>query len=608
MLCNSHHRTARIPIPDHHLFDARRTMKNAALYYHPDGYRTDGKKLMGRQAAGESFLRGYLAYANTDTVYALSPAKHHLQDFDRFCTEHDRRETPLRKVGIIDQNDPAVGDVGSIFLPGPNLEEYAWKRRRMAPTNYSLTGVTHTTASEGAMAHIAKMLTAPIEPWDALICTSTFVRKTVDRLQDNYSAYLAERLGCAPIKAKLQMPVIPLGIFADDYDRPAAERARHRARLRKQFSIGENDIAVLFVGRLSFHAKANPLPMLIALEELAKSMPAGHRVHLIQAGWFANDAIGKAFDEAQAALSPSVVHHLANGRDSDIRVNIWHAADIFCSLADNIQETFGLTPVEAMAASLPVVVSDWDGYRDTIVHNETGIRVPTILPQMQGGIPLAERYEDEHINYDQYCAESCMSTTVDIRHTVEAFWALANNPGLRKQMGAAGRRRARAIYDWRVVVPQYQALWAELGERRLAAQKTAPTQQVPRVHAANPLRANPLDIFADYPTLQLTDATRIFVSEIDPTVLRKASQSILVNLSGNKFVGASKLGQTMFSVVKEAGDDGITVAELTAKFPQAEHIRMPSTLGWLMKIGALRVADTDIAITSATTGPATPAE
>ena len=36
------------------------------------------------------------------------------------------------------------------------------------------------------------------------------------------------------------------------------------------------------------------------------------------------------------------------------------------SLADNIQETFGLTPVEAMAAGLPCVMSDWDGYRDTV--------------------------------------------------------------------------------------------------------------------------------------------------------------------------------------------------------------------------------------------------
>ena len=38
--------------------------------------------------------------------------------------------------------------------------------------------------------------------------------------------------------------------------------------------------------------------------------------------------------------------------------------DIFVSLSDNIQETFGLTPLEGMASGLPVVATDWNGYRD----------------------------------------------------------------------------------------------------------------------------------------------------------------------------------------------------------------------------------------------------
>jgi len=29
----------------------------AAIYYHPEAYTTSGPKLMGRNAAGESFLR-----------------------------------------------------------------------------------------------------------------------------------------------------------------------------------------------------------------------------------------------------------------------------------------------------------------------------------------------------------------------------------------------------------------------------------------------------------------------------------------------------------------------------------------------------------------------
>jgi starch synthase len=36
----------------------------AAIYYHPEAYTTSGPKLMGRNAAGESFLRGVLGWVS----------------------------------------------------------------------------------------------------------------------------------------------------------------------------------------------------------------------------------------------------------------------------------------------------------------------------------------------------------------------------------------------------------------------------------------------------------------------------------------------------------------------------------------------------------------
>ena len=35
----------------------------AAIYYHPEGYTTSGRKIMGRIAVGKSFLRAFLAYS-----------------------------------------------------------------------------------------------------------------------------------------------------------------------------------------------------------------------------------------------------------------------------------------------------------------------------------------------------------------------------------------------------------------------------------------------------------------------------------------------------------------------------------------------------------------
>ena len=63
------------------------------------------------------------------------------------------------------------------------------------------------------------------------------------------------------------------------------------------------------------------------------------------------------FEQGAAKLCPSVHTVTLDGRKAEERGKAWAAADVFCSLSDNIQETFGISPIEAMAAGLPVVVS-----------------------------------------------------------------------------------------------------------------------------------------------------------------------------------------------------------------------------------------------------------
>jgi len=193
---------------------------------------------------------------------------------------------------------------------------------------------------------------------------------------DGYAAYLEERIGKRPPQ-ELLMPVIPLGVDCDVFAQDAAASA-DRVRLRQGLGIDVDDVVLLFVGRLSFHAKAHPLPFYVAAESAARR--TGRRVHLIQAGWFANDIAEKEFRDGARALCPSVNAVFLDGRDEDVRRRIWRAADVFVSLSDNIQETFGLTPIEAMAAGLPVVVSDWNGHRETVEDGVHGFTIPTWMP------------------------------------------------------------------------------------------------------------------------------------------------------------------------------------------------------------------------------------
>lgn len=56
---------------------------------------------------------------------------------------------------------------------------------------------------------------------------------------------------------------------------------------------------------------------------------------------------------------------------------LYSASDVFCSLVDNYQETFGLTLLEAMSHGLPVIASDFNGYRELVQPGITGFLVPT---------------------------------------------------------------------------------------------------------------------------------------------------------------------------------------------------------------------------------------
>lgn len=64
----------------------------AAIYYHPEAYTTSGPKLMGRNAAGESFLRGFLSYSKAPEFWTQVQKPEHAQHFAQTVQAFGRRE------------------------------------------------------------------------------------------------------------------------------------------------------------------------------------------------------------------------------------------------------------------------------------------------------------------------------------------------------------------------------------------------------------------------------------------------------------------------------------------------------------------------------------
>ena len=546
----------------------------ACIHYDVESYTAAGPRLMGRNAAGESFLRGFLAHTKATQFWAQVHQPAHAQFFAETVKASGRTEP----VKVVDRgNLAALAQPGVLYCPGPGIGHHAFRRAALGSAAWSLCGITHTTASAPAMDALVELIAAPVQPWDALICTSTAVRNNVERVLQAQVDYLADRLGISKVVLP-QLPVIPLGIHTADF----SFDDQHKADARRSMGVDEHTLAVLFMGRLSFHGKAHPLAMYQALESAAAS--TGKQVVLIECGWHANDFIANAYREAARLACPSVRVITLDGRIAENRRTAWAAADVFCSLSDNIQESFGIAPLEAMAAGIPVVVSDWDGYRDTVRDGIDGLRIPTLMPEAGLGSDLALRHALEVDTYDMYCGHACSLIAVDVETATRALARLFAAPELRRQLGAAGRQRARQVYDWRVIIPEYEALWAQQNERRKAQAKDSKALAHPW-----PARMDPLHAFAAYPTRTLEPQTLLGLVDCDAA---SASRRVEVyrQCAMVKFAEAVlPSAQEVRAVLEAAAHGPRSAADLIDAIPLERQAFVFRALAWLLKLGVLKL-------------------
>ncbi len=549
---------------------------NAAIYYLPEAYTTGGPKLMGRNAAGESFLRGFFAHSQGKEFWAQVSKPEHGEHFAAAVKSAGRTDS----VKVVDKNSlAALAQPGAVYVPGPGVAEHAWRRAPHGHAGWSICGITHTTSSAAAMDALAELITAPVQPWDAVICTATSVKNNVERLLQAQVDYLKDRLGITKLVLP-QLPVIPLGIHTQDFVFSQDEKAR----MRQAIGAGANAHIVLFMGRLSFHAKAHPLAMYQALETAARGLPSDQSVMLVECGWHANEFIAKAYAEAAALACPGVRVVTLDGRKAENRHMAWAAADVFCSLSDNIQETFGIVPIEAMAAGLPVVVSDWDGYKDTVRDGIDGFKVATMMTGAGLGADLAVRHALEVDTYDMYCGHTCSMVAVDVQATANAFSRLFASAELRHRMGEAGRKRAQAVYDWSVIVPAYEALWASLGEMR----RSQGAVLKPLSHPW-PARMDPFHAFASYPTHTLTPQSVLAIPSGDMlgACERLSAYRKLAMVNFAKAVLPSEA--EALSVLQAAAGGPKPAGALVQDIAGPRKPFVFRTLVWLLKLGVLEI-------------------
>jgi glycosyltransferase involved in cell wall biosynthesis len=550
-------------------------MAERLAIFHPQGRLALGANPFGKDVANLQLFQAVARHGGFSQIDLLGFNAAPQAETREALLGADAPQVACATDSILNQNVPVAA--GALLRGQPDLQELAWLRRRgPGDRAYSLIGLIHTLAPPAVRRTIADVLTAPVQPWDALVCTSPSVRDAVTQMFAEEGDYLAER--CRGIRPpQPQLPVIPLGVDGEAFA-ALADRPEVRARTRSELGLAEDDILVLWVGRLSYFEKAFPQPMFKAVQQARAA--TGAKVAFVMAGWFPGPDDRALYEQAARAHAPDVDVRLADGNDKARVGALWAAADIFLSLVDNVQETFGLTPLEAMAAGRPVVASDWDGYRYTLRDGEQGFLIPTLFGAPSGiGAAMSLRHILGAQSYQAYAGSYAQHTAVHIGRAAEALARLIADPDLRRRMGAAGQARVRQAFDWKVVARQHHQLADELARIRQGAPNPATRHRTP------PAKGDPFRDFAGFATAGFSAQTPLRAAP--GATVEAVRATAAVNLDAAFPAWRADLESCVRAFGLVAAGQARTAGEALAAFPPQRRGEMELGLLWLAKYGFL---------------------
>lgn len=443
-------------------------------------------------------------------------------------------------------------------------------RNYLAKDIFPITGITHSLSYARYAPAFLGHLWGGVTERDAVIATSRCGAGVMERAFDEARA--AYSLDAEKFKAP-QIRRIALGM--DDNPSLAPDAAR-RAAARTRHGFGEEEVICLIVGRISHYSKMDILPVLRALHRLKSGGFALDGVRLVLAGWTQD---GDDTPDILAALASAMGIKLtiASRPTDEARDSLYQAADIFLSPSDNVQETFGLTILEAGLAGLPIIASEYDGYKDTVLHEKTGLLIPVIGP-------VCTEYTDilAHLWYDSdYHLRLAQQTALCVPALAEGLAGLIASKERRLTLGRAAREHVLGNYIWDKIIPKYLALWDELRVNPVARESLRKIR--------HPLQFSFARTFEDYTTESLSPELRLAWSRSGEAMYR-GKEAPVYYAGIEEFISENALRKMLFQARKVT-----TVAELRvclAEFALSGEAADFHIL-WALKHDFLEVADHD---------------
>lgn len=179
-------------------------------------------------------------------------------------------------------------------------------------------------------------------------------------------------------------------------------------KIRQRFGLGSTDFVVLWFGIFMPHRRLED-----GIVAIARLRERGVSARLLLAG--ATSASPEYAAQLRSVAAELKVQDMVvfAGPVAEIEVNDYYAAaDVF--LFPNVNQTWGLVVIEAMAAGKPVVVSTGSGVHEVLEDHKTALKVPPYDPDA-----IAERLE-----------------------------LLYRNPRLRAALADSGKNYSRERFSW----------------------------------------------------------------------------------------------------------------------------------------------------------------
>ena len=445
----------------------------------------DQGRLNGRRWSAQLLFRLWLEATQKEGLDLLASDPQVLESL-RSVVDEPYRSHCFRYCSITDPSSLSTN--GALFVPDPSLGAWASWRQAAGHQAFSLIGQIHTLSTSAVMSMLDALVVEPVQEWDALICSSNAGRDVVIRLIEDRCEQLRRRCGASHFPCP-QLPVIPLPLNEECF----AVASGNRLEARQQLQIPPEDGVVLWLGRRSMLTKADPWPAYVIMQRAARRL--GRPLWLVECG--PDDTPEQATHFQELKRNCPDLKFLRLGGDGHVAEKVKHqallASDLVLSLVDNIQETFGLSIAEAMAAGRPVVASNWNGYRDLVRHGIDGYLIPSRWDEQAQDVsfPLGWMQKLELSSFPHISGSFAQLVQLDLHAAEDAVLTLLLQPTLASAMGRAARNRALQQFEPNCVMARYSELFDELESRRKSSNCSFEASRPP-------MRLDPVRCFSGY--------------------------------------------------------------------------------------------------------------